>query len=272
MTAPVVETGAAAGAAAASSAGAASAAARTAQVAISAAAMRDAVKLWPLLDPRRLTQTWPGWLQAMILLTKTYHAQSSLAAGRSYRLARAEATRSPAPSSLIKLAAPPSDEWMTRAYGFAGPGTLSKDTAQPNTALSTVLGTTSRIVMDGGRTTVFDTVEDDPVAVGWYLQTDGRPCYWCAMIASRGVVYKEHSLDASNARFEGDGTAKLHNHCHCCLAPAFSVDHELPDISQEAQDVYYDATRGLKGPRNQENVAPLFRAAWAEHLAKKDAA
>lgn len=265
MTAPAVETTAAAGAAA--SAGGA----RAAQVAISVAAMRDATKLWPLLDPKRLAQTWPAWVQAMKLLTTTYHAQSATAAGRSYRLLRSHATRSPAPSSLIKIAPPPSDEWMTRAFGFSGPGQLSLDTARPNTALATTLGTTSRIVLDGGRTTTYDTIEEDPVAVGWYLQTDAKPCYWCALIASRGVVYKEHSLDASDARFTGPGTAKLHNNCHCILAPAFSVGHDLPNVSQHAQDVYYEATRGMKTARNQANVLPLFRAAWNEHLAKQDA-
>lgn len=267
MTSPTAD---AVAADAASSSSIASAA-RAAQVVISAAAMKDAAKLWPILDRNRISETWPAWIRAMLLLTRTYHAQSATAAGRFYRQARQLATHSPAPSSLIHVAPPPSDEWMTRAFGFSGPGTLSQDTARPNTALTTTLGTTSRIVLDGARSTVFNTVEDDPVAVGWYLKTDPKPCYWCAFLASRGVVYKRNSLNRSNAKFEGDGTAKLHNHCHCVLAPAFSPSHEIPAVSQKAQDVYYDATRGMKVPRNQQTVLPLFRKAWDQHLASLDA-
>lgn len=250
MTAPTLE-------ASTTSSSALATAARSAQVAISAQAMRDAVQLWPLLDPKRLPETWPAWLRAMVLLTKTYHSQSSLAAGRFYRQLREHATQSPAPSSLLRVAQAPSDEWLTRAFGFSGPGMLSRDTARPNTALSTTLGTASRIVQDGGRTTTLDTVHEDPVAVGWYRLTDGQPCPFCALLASRGLVYKSEK----SASFEA------HNQCGCIGVPAFSRDHELPDINQQARAVYYDTVRGMKGPKTQATVLPAFRKAWAAHQA-----
>lgn len=228
--------------------------ARAVQVAISAQAMRDVTRLWPLLNGARLNETFPAWLRAMITLVRSYHQQSAVAAASFYREVRAEATRSHAPSSLIRMAASPTDEWLTEAFGYSGPGLLNRDLVRPNTALSTTLGTASRIVLDGARSTVGLTVEDDPVAVGWYLLTDADPCSWCAMIASRGVVYKQHSLSRSDAKFIGKGTAKLHNHCHCVLAPAFSHDQPLPLINREAAEVY--ANRG-DGPALQ-----AFRKAW----------
>lgn len=125
---------------------------------------------------------------------------------------------------------------------------LNRDTAQPNTALSTTLGTASRIVMDGSRTTITDTIAADPVAVGWYRLTDGHPCAFCAMLASRGITYKSEKT----ADFQS------HNDCGCTAAPAFSRDQELPDVNHEALSVYRDATRGVKSG----GQLAAFRQAW----------
>jgi hypothetical protein len=222
--------------------------ARAAQLAISAATMRDASRLWPLLDKKRIEATFPGWLRAMSMLIRGYHGQSSQAAGSAYRAARQHATQSPAPRSLIHVAPPPPDEWLQKALGFAGPGQLGKDLARPNTALTTVLGTASRIVLDGGRTTTIETVHHDPVAVGWYRKTSPDPCYFCAMLASRGAVYKSERAAAFEA----------HNTCHCLPAPAFTRDHALPDINREAQRIYRESTRGV----NTGEQIKAFRKAW----------
>jgi hypothetical protein len=249
--------------------------ARTMQLAIRARLLRDVTALWPALDKNRLGETFPGWVRAMSLLVRNYHGQSAAAASAAYREARAQATMSPAPRSLVKLAPAPSDEWMRQAFGFSGPGMLNKDTARPNTALSTTLGTASRIALDGGRTTTLETVKHDPVALGWYRVTDGAPCAFCALLASRpalkhedgslrkGALYGEHSFDASNARFDGPGEFKVHNDCGCSMAPMFSTSDEMPAVNQKAAEVY--ANRG-DGP-----ALKAFRKAWAEHLASQSA-
>lgn len=238
-------------------------AARAAQLAVRAALLRDAARLWPLLKKDQLQQTFPGWLRAMQLLIANYHRQSAQAAGAAYRAARAQALRSPSPASLIRLAPPPDPLWMSKALGFAGPGMLSKDTARPGTALSTTLGTASRIVLDGGRTTIEQTTKADPAAVGWFLHTDGDPCWWCAMIASRGTVFKEHSLSQSNARFTGPGTAKTHNHCGCVLSPVFSSRQHLPEVNDAADHLWSASTGGLSGQQARD----AFRKAWANRSA-----
>lgn len=237
-------------------------AAKAAQMSIRANLMRDTVSLWPLLDKTRIGDTFPGWATAMSLLVRRYHGQSSQAAGRAYQVTRELHTQSPAPRSLLHIAPEPDEEWMTRAFGFAGPGMLERDTARPNTALSTTLGTATRIALDGGRTTTLDTVEADPIAVGWYRVTDASPCAFCALLASRGVVYKSDSFEASNARFAGDGEAKVHNHCGCSFAAAFSHDQNLPDASQTAMRVYKD--------RGDGDALVAFRKAWNEHLATQE--
>jgi hypothetical protein len=61
---------------------------RSVQLAIRAQLLRDVVKLWPMLDAKRLDETWPGWIRAMTLLVTNYHGQSAAAASRFYRAAR----------------------------------------------------------------------------------------------------------------------------------------------------------------------------------------
>lgn len=225
--------------------------AKAVQMAIRAALLRDVIKLWPALDKARLRETFPGWLRAMTLLITNYHGQSSAAAGRFYQQVRSEALGSPTPADLIKLAPAPDPEWMAKALGFSGPGMLTKDAAAPNTALSTTLGTSARIALDGGRTTVLETVKKDRAAVGWYRVTDGAPCAFCAMLASRGVAYRSEKTSSFEA----------HNDCGCSSAPAFSRSQQLPGITDEAEAVYLESTRGLS---NKERL-PAFRKAWAAH-------
>lgn len=236
-------------------------AARAVQLAIRARLLRDVTQLWPALDPKRVDETFPGWIRAMSLLVRSYHGQSAAAAASSYRAAREQATHSPAPRSLIHLAPTPSPEWLDKAFGFSGPGMLNRDTAKPGTALSTTLGTSARIALDGGRTTTADTIAADPVALGWFRVTDDDPCAFCALLASRPVLKGKGSLytskdsfAASNAKFEGSGEFKVHNGCGCSLAPLFSADQELPKANQEAAEVYQN--RG-DGP-----ALKAFRKAW----------
>lgn len=231
-------------------------AARAAQLRIRAALMQDVTKVWALLDAKRLDSTFPAWLRAMSLVVRNYHGQSSATAGEAYRKARAISTQSPAPRSLVKFASPPAQEWMDKAFGFSGPGMLSRDTARPHTALSVTLGTATRIALDGGRSTTLETIKADPLALGWYRVTDGAPCAFCALLASRGIVYKERSFEHSNERFTGFGEFKVHNDCGCSMAPAFSKDQELPEMSQVALEVYKNRGKG--------DAMKAFRKAWAE--------
>lgn len=230
--------------------------ARAVQIAIRAKLLRDAATLWPTLDPKRLNETWPGWIRAMSLLVSNYHGQSAQAAASSYRAAREQATHSPAPRSLIQLAPQPPNEWLNKAFGYSGPGQFNRDTARPNTALSATLGTASRIALDGGRTTLIESVKHDPVALGWYRVTDGDPCAFCALLASRPSMKHEDGSFRKGSLYRSEETASFlaHDHCGCSAAPIFSQKQELPDVSQEAADAYLN--RG-DGPALQ-----AFRREW----------
>lgn len=90
-----------------------------------------------------------------------------------------------------------------------------------------------KFALNGGRGEVQELVtaeaEANPdVAVGWARFTedsDTGPCYFCAMLASKGAVYVDaESFAESNRRFVGDGVAKVHDNCKCSIRPVFRVE------------------------------------------------
>jgi hypothetical protein len=87
-----------------------------------------------------------------------------------------------------------------------------------------------RRALSGGRTLIVDGTERDRAAVGFYWQTvgDDRVCSWCAMLSSRGAVFKEDSW-ASDPRPDGRRKVSAHDNCRCHVAPVWDPAQELPD-------------------------------------------
>jgi hypothetical protein len=240
-------------------------AARQMQLQARAKLLRDVATSWAALDFARISATWPGWVRLMTALLGRYHGQSAQQAALHYLAARQAATGVVGGFTPV-LAPSPSPLWIERALGYAAPGTFERQTkagaspdAASRSALTQVLGTSSRIALDGSRTTVGESVKADDKAVGWYRITDGDPCAFCALMASRGVVYKDEKTAGRNAnrRFEGEGEFKFHNDCGCTSAPAFDREQPLPDLSREADRIYRSGNASLKD----------FRAAWANRPA-----
>jgi hypothetical protein len=93
-------------------------------------------------------------------------------------------------------------------------------------------GAVARHVQNGGRQTLYDNILEDPVALGYIRVTKQDPCYFCAMLASRGIVYGEDSFDLADPRFTGSGNAKVHDSCACSLKPVYdSQDPMLVDVA-----------------------------------------
>ncbi|WP_344339083.1 hypothetical protein [Kitasatospora putterlickiae] len=79
-------------------------------------------------------------------------------------------------------------------------------------------GAGGMLVQDGGRDMIHNALQDDPGAIGYYRATDASPCYFCALMAGRGAVYKSKRTAAFGA----------HPHCHCQAVPIFSRRYQLP--------------------------------------------
>lgn len=94
--------------------------------------------------------------------------------------------------------------------------------------------------LDGGRNTIINTVQSDRRALGWYRVTDADPCAFCALLASRGAVYKSQQ----SASFGS------HPSCGCTAEPAFTLDKFRDDRSKQWNDLYRTATRGHRDKLN----------------------
>jgi hypothetical protein len=92
----------------------------------------------------------------------------------------------------------------------------------------------SRHVLNGARKTLLEVVDADKTALGWARVTDSDPCYFCAMLASRGPVYKTRQ----QAAFQP------HDHCACTVEPVFSRDAAWPGRGREFQKLWNDHIRG----------------------------
>lgn len=119
----------------------------------------------------------------------------------------------------------------------------------------------TRLAGNGGRDALLEAFEDDTKAIGWQRITRAAPCYFCAMLASRGPVYKKDSFDASDARFEGGiGEVKVHDTCGCFLAPVYDRFAEQPGTNLAFSELWGASTGGLSG----KEAVNAFRKAYDE--------
>lgn len=99
-------------------------------------------------------------------------------------------------------------------------------------ATKAIAASVARHVQNGGRQTLYDGIQADPLALGYIRVTKQDPCFFCAMLASRGIVFGIDSFDESDPRFTGAGTAKVHDSCACSLKPVYdTADRMLVDVA-----------------------------------------
>ncbi|MFI5942196.1 hypothetical protein ACIBCB_18330 [Streptomyces uncialis] len=104
----------------------------------------------------------------------------------------------------------------------------------------------SRVAMNGARSTTWNHMRRDGQALGYVrLSRSGTPCGWCAMLISRGAVYKSRE----SATFaDGD---RYHDNCVCYAAPIFNRQQfqgsELMALSREYGALWPKVTKGLSG-------------------------
>ena len=93
----------------------------------------------------------------------------------------------------------------------------------------------------GGRETIHRNAAADETALGWVRVTKADPCFFCAMLASRGLAYrpfKEFSFDLSDQRFTGDGDAKVHDNCGCSLKPVYAENDPMVERTKQFADMW----------------------------------
>lgn len=152
-----------------------------------------------------------------------------------------------------------------------GPGEVKRLMPSPpdaamNKAFNAHVGAATRIALDGGRDQVISAVGKDTKARGWARFMEQGACYFCAILASRGVTYKETSFDASDKRFKGNSpaladeahSARVHDNCQCTTRPVYTDRDELDSEAERALAVWKDATPGF----TDRDAINAFRREW----------
>lgn len=134
------------------------------------------------------------------------------------------------------------------AKGRIGRGASVEDAAQ--TAARAVAAKGVKLVMDGGRAPLEAEVNNGRHgAVGYARVVDADPCPFCAMLASRGAIYRSDSFDASNSLFTGDNRFKVHDGCGCTLEPIYGRRlTDLPPGSAELVKQWAEVASGQPDP------------------------
>jgi hypothetical protein len=194
---------------------------RTGQVALTAATVRDASRLWPVLNVTRPSdRSYGAWQAAMqALVARNGDAASTL--GRSYVQAAWDLAEQDGSPTLVTAAPAATQQVETSlrvtslvAYRRGLAAGLSQEEAA-RSALIQASGAASRLVANAGRSTV---AESTTASRGrWTRVTSGGACAFCKMIAGRGAVYRRGVNFAS------------HDHCNCSLRSEFGTD--LPSVS-----------------------------------------
>jgi hypothetical protein len=107
-----------------------------------------------------------------------------------------------------------------------------------------VSGASARLALEGGRETITGTVRTDGLVTGWIRVPSGSACAFCAMIASRGPVFKEETVGF-----------QAHDHCACVPEP-YHDGSAWPAVNEQFRDQWNEVTAG-KGGRDALNA---FRA------------
>lgn len=182
-------------------------------------------------------------------LVHTFGRASGTLAVQQYAAARAEAgitsRFTPTPAGTAPL------EQVTRTLGWAT--TAPTKNSLPVTKEVTdrrLLVAAERMVLDVGRQTIIDNTNRDRKAHSWARVTEPAPCAFCALLATRGAVY----------RSEQSADFKSHDHCRCHAEPIFTA-YEPPARVREWQALYAQATAGTRGAAS----LTAFRKAFDQH-------
>lgn len=223
-----------------------------------ARAVADVVRLWPALNPEDLAGSW-GALQAALETLVLSGRQDAAALAGSY-LTAFRALEGVSGSPIIVSGAKTALDAVTTSLRVTGPVTIMRavalgqtPTQAARTGLLSVAGSVSRLILGGGRDTIHNSIAADKKALGYARVASGGACAFCAMVASRGPVYKSQST----ARGGDDG---YHDHCNCGIEPVYHRDSPWPANSRKYEQLWADSTAGLSGA----DARSAFRKALAE--------
>jgi hypothetical protein len=121
-------------------------------------------------------------------------------------------------------------------------------------AKTLVQGVAETAVLDTGRQTIVNAVQNDSQAKGWAREAEPGCCAFCALLTTRGMTYRsEHTADF-----------KAHNACRCHATPVFTAYEPSAQV-RDWKALYQSSTKGARG---MDATIAAYRAAYdAKYLA-----
>lgn len=205
--------------------------------------LADFGKLWGYLESNlsQLRKVMPPFLAAATGTATQWGKVAGVLAADYYAAERAAVA---VPGTFTAVPAAPaapaqvqkSLQWATRSLWDTGP------TADPvaNAAAARILadGAMGYLTLQPARDTITQAVADDPQATGWARFALPGACGFCAMLASRGPVYKTEAQAGFTA----------HDHERCFPVPLYEgTGYEEPGYIGRWKQLWGDSTQGLHG-------------------------
>lgn len=229
---------------------------REVQLQIRAQTLQDFMRLWPLWqvsDGRSFEQLVRATIP-LIEMRRAVSADAAVDYFRAFRMVENGEALSPTPASTVdpdRVQASLQATGVAQARRSLAAGYSAEAARQ--TALTTMSGAVSRHVLDGGRRTIEQAIEDDDAALGYIRVTDGDPCAFCAMLAARGPIYLSRASGATAGVGRLRGTRgrgqSYHDHCACTVEPQY-LHHDdwrdrFPDNAR-FREIYEKAQRDAR--------------------------
>lgn len=154
--------------------------------------------------------------------------------------------------------------------------TANREQELMHNGLTNSSGAAIRQTMNGSRNVTNNLVRFDRRIIGYARVTDSNPCYFCALLASRGTVYTTTSTQGGRAKVDGTRTkadtdfkpnpdgntdlpkgylpAKVHDHCKCTLRPVYAKSQAMDADAQFYLDQWNDITRKWYWLNNSQQI------------------
>lgn len=188
---------------------------RRSQLALSAATVRDALRLWPALRFADLRGTYPAWLAAMLTLVER-NRQVSTGTTSGYLsaawLAAGNAGAPPLPTISLPTEQVETSLRVTSIVAYRRSLAAGMTARQANESAAVQMsGSAQRMVLEAGRLAALEAVQQS--GARWARIASPTACDFCKMLASRGYAYR------------GEETASFaaHDHCGCSVAVNFAA-------------------------------------------------
>lgn len=220
------------------------------QLAVASRAVSASRSIWS-----RVLSSQSAWLALQLAILRQFNGESEALAEsylRDYREAEgvAESFIQSAPFSMPEMASTMLVAGPYSVKNFIGKGADPGDAV--GSGFNKFSGMVRRQVLSGGRMLIDRTTAGDSQAIGWRRVTDGNPCAFCAMLASRGPVY------GSAERADSVAGSGLRYHSHCgCTAEIVYGEWKPSEQEQGFIESYAAAAReaeSVDGRRTQDTV------------------